>query len=374
MKRVNNLYPVLISDTNLERAIQKVNLTHRWNHYPDKPNKTVLWVESTKNDRIKELRKIIEEGFVPSPITIKHRYDRNAKKWRDICEPKLWPDQYIHHALIQVIEPVMMRGMDRWCCGSISGRGAHYGIRAIKKWMKETNGKNNYCLEADIKHFYDSLSPEKVLYRMKCLIKDNKTLDLIERIIADGILIGLFCSQWFANTFLQPLDHVLREHFHVSHYIRYMDNFTIFSNRRRTLFKVKQFMDEWLHNMGLELKSNWQIFSTKHRVPNALGYRYGFGYTLLRKSSLLNLKKQLRQYYKRRERGWYISVRFAQGLLSRLGMLRHSNSVNLYAKLVKKHTQRHLKDIVRKWQKSIVGMTWEEALNEYKKEVVLLGQ
>lgn len=365
MKRAKNLFSEIISEDNLKKSITIVNKTHRWQHYPDKPNKAVMWVETTESDRIKELRKIISDGFIPSPVVKKTRYDKNAKKWRDICEPRLWPDQYVHHALIQVLEPVMMRGMDRWCCGSISGRGAHYGIRAVKKWMNQNNSKHNYCLEADIRHFYDTLSPGMVIKRMKKLIKDHRTLDLIERVLSDGVQIGSYCSQWFANTFLQPLDHLIRERFKVGHYIRYMDNFTIFSNRKRTLLKIRKFMDEWLSNMGLALKKNWQVFSTNSRLPNALGYRYGEGYTLLRKSSLLNLKRQLRQFYRRRERGWYISVRFAQGLLSRLGMLRHCNSVTLYQRFVKKHTQRHLKDIVRAWQRSIQNITWQEVVLKY---------
>lgn len=338
-----------------------VNRTHRWHHYPDKPNKTVLWVEATSNDRIEELRKIITEGFVPSPATVKRRYDKNARKWRDICEPKLWPDQYVHHALIQVLEPIMMRGMDKWCCGSIQGRGAHYGIKALKRWVNQDNSNTKYCLEADIRHFYDTLTPEAVMYRMKQLIKDHQTLDLISRVLKDGVQIGAYCSQWFANTFLQPLDHAIRERFGAKHYLRYMDNYTIFSNRKRTLRKIKAFMDEWLQSFGLELKSNWQIYPTKFRLPNALGYRYGKGYTLLRKQNLLGIKRQLKQYYLRKDQGLSITVRFAQGLLSRLGMLTHCNSVRIYKRLVRKRTQRKLKRIIRNWQKEVT-VSWNTYL------------
>ncbi len=361
MKRVKNLFSKIISDENLEKAIKEVNKTHRWYHYPDKPNKTVLWVESTTKDRIKELRVIIENGFIPSPTTKKTRYDNNARKWREIYEPRLWPDQYVHHALIQVLEPVMMRGMDRWCCGSIKGRGAHYGIKQIKKWMKNDKSGTKYCLEADIRHFYDSLTPSVVITRMKQLIKDYKTLDLIERIIKDGIQIGAYCSQWFANTFLQPLDHWLREELKVKHYIRYMDNFTIFSNRKRNLRKVKEYMRVWLEEHLLVLKSNWQIFNCDTRLPNALGYKFGRGYTLLRKHALLNLKKQLKAFYWLRERGRKIPLKLAQGLLSRLGMLKHCNSVSLYKRLVKKHTQRNLKNVVREFQKGVTS-TWNTYL------------
>lgn len=87
--------------------------SHRWVKYPKKRNSMAQWLENTIDERIPELRKMLEDGFEPSPVTKKRRYDVNAGKWRDIAEPRLYPDQCVHHALIQVLEPVMMRGMDR---------------------------------------------------------------------------------------------------------------------------------------------------------------------------------------------------------------------------------------------------------------------
>ena len=136
MKREKDIYVKIIDEENIAKAIDAVNKTHRWN-YGHKPNRTVLWVESTKPDRIVEIRDIIEHGFIPSNPRRRRIFDQAAWKWRDICEPRLYPDQYIHHAVIQVLTPIMMKGMDRWCCGSIRGRGTHYGARAIKKWMKK---------------------------------------------------------------------------------------------------------------------------------------------------------------------------------------------------------------------------------------------
>ena len=59
------------------------------------------------------------------------------------------------------------------------------------------------------------------------------------------------------------------------------------------------------------------------------------------------MQKEIRRYYRLRERGNVVPVKFAQGLLSRLGMLRHCNSVKLYARLVHRKTQKQLKDIIR---------------------------
>ena len=101
MKRKGNLFERLTGDENLNLAIDEVNQTHRW-HPHHKPNKVVAWVDGTKAERVKELREIILQGFDPSPSTPKRRWDKSAGKWRDIYEPRLWPDQYIHLSLIHI--------------------------------------------------------------------------------------------------------------------------------------------------------------------------------------------------------------------------------------------------------------------------------
>lgn len=359
MKRANNLYNKMIADDNIRLAIEKVNKSHRWfaNH---KPNLTVAWVETTIEDRIIELRQIIENGFIPDEPKMKRRYDRNAKKWRDISEPKLYPDQYIHHILIQVLEPVMMRGMDKYCCGSIKKRGTHYGIKAIKSWMKNDKKGTRWCAELDIYHFYEQLSPNVVINRLLKLIKDYRVLDLAERCMIHGVTIGAYFSQWFANIVLQPLDVLIRQH-NISHYVRYMDNFTIFSNRKKVLVSVIKLVSEWLNSFGLKLKDNWQYFKTRVRLPNALGYRYGHKFTLIRKNRLITIKRQIKTYYKS---GRNISAKFAMSLLSRLSGLLYCNNHNIYKNFVPKGLQRKLKVVVRKYQKREV-ISWNTFLAQY---------
>lgn len=365
MKRVSHLYEKLISDENLRKAIEEVNKSHRWikGHHP---NKKVMLIELTIDERVKELRRIIEEGFIPRPVKAKKRYDRNAGKWRIIHEPALYPDQYIHHALIQVIEPVLMRGMDYWCCGSIKGRGSCHGMKAIKKWMKNNKKSTRYCAELDIRHFYDSLKPEIVMDRLKHLIKDHKTLDLCERVLGDTVQIGAYTSQWFANSTLQPMDQMIREESNVL-YIRYMDNLTLFSNRKKTLFKAMKKIRKWLNAHDMELKGNYQIFPTKKRLPNAMGYKYGQGYTLIRKHVLLTLKRELRKYKRWKKRKLPISVNMAYALLSRIGRLRHCNSTKIYAMYIPNGTQKMLKNIIREYQKGGLA-AWNTLLEQFKEE------
>lgn len=57
--RGDELWRQLISDKNLFLAISEVNATHHF-HGDHKPNKCTAWVEETKEERVKDLRAIIE--------------------------------------------------------------------------------------------------------------------------------------------------------------------------------------------------------------------------------------------------------------------------------------------------------------------------
>lgn len=350
MKRINKLYEKMMTDENLRLALLEVNASHRW--YPrHRPNKTVFEIEQDIPRYVEELRAILDR-MIDGTVVLKQpkqrqRWDKSAGKYRNINEPDLWPDQYVHHALIQVLQPVMMRGMDDFCCGSIRGRGIHYGMKAMQKWMRSTKSDTKYCVEMDIRHFYDSIDPKCVIDRMKHLVKDWRVLRLVESILTHGVLIGVYCSQWFANTLLQPLDQIIRQSHCCKHYMRYMDNFVILGSNKRKLHKLTRIVSAWLAGIGLKLKGNWQVFPTASRLPSALGYRFGHGYTLLRKRNRLRLTKQLNVYYKKVSHGKHISFELAAGLLSRLGQLKYCNHDYFYQTHYRKHTQRDLKRTVR---------------------------
>lgn len=370
MKRVGHLWEKLISDDNLSFAIDEVNRSHHW-HAHHTPNRCTAWVEEHKADCIVKLREVLTEGFEQAPPKRTRRWDPSAQKWREVSEPRQWPDQYVHHALIQVLQPVFMRGMDRYCCGSIRGRGTHYGKEAIERWMEKDPKGTKYGFTGDIRHFYQSLKPEVVMDRMRQLIKDRRILDLIWRIVKDGILIGAYTSQWFANTILQPLDQLIRKSGLSKYYIRYMDNLTALGPNKRKLRKLREIIEKWLNDHDLELKGDWQVYLTvrkgpndknrrrRGRLPSAVGYRYGRGYTVPRKRNLLRMKRQIARYRKRRNAGKPVSVKMASSLLSRFGQLRHCNNHNIYKLLLRgERLQRQLKHIIRGFARRKEFATW----------------
>lgn len=245
MKRVR-IYQQIISDENLRLAIDEVNRGHRRNG-DHSLNRKVLEIEANKDEYVKKLRAYIEalvtgEARMHKPLQ-RRKWDRNADsgkgKWRDINEPLLWPDQYVHHAVVQPMIPHIRRSMDKYCIASVPGRGNSYGVKALKKWMKNDPAGTQYCAECDIFHCFVEVNPMRVIEALKRVFKDRETLWLCDAMMEYGVLIGAFFSSWFLHLLLQPLDLMIHQkRYGVSHYLRQMDNFTIFGSNKRKLKKA----------------------------------------------------------------------------------------------------------------------------------------
>lgn len=355
MKRVR-VYQEILSDENLRLAIKEVNAGHRRNG-DHSLNKTVMEIEAHTDEYVARLREFIEALVTGDehmhPPMKRRRWDRNADcgrgKWREINEPRLWPDQYVHHAVMQPMIPHIMRGMDRYCIASVPGRGNSYGVRTLKKWMKDDPSGTRFCVECDIHHCFEELEAPYVIQALRRLFKDRETLWLCDAMMEYGVLIGAFFSAWFLHLTLQPLDLMVHQSkYGVTHYIRQMDNFTIFGTNKRKLRKLLEDMMAWLGEIGMKIKGNWQVFPTASRMPSALGYRFGHGFTILRKHNLFRLKQSLHSYYHRRDRNRVISFKRASGLISRLGQLRKCNHRNIMARYYQAKTMFELKKVVRK--------------------------
>lgn len=180
--------------------------------------------------------------YRPSPYVEMKIHDGANKKERIIYKPRFYPDQIVHWALMLQIEPLLMKGMYEFCCASVKGRGIMRGMRHIKKILVQDRKYTKYCLKLDIKKFYPSIDKQILKNKFRRILKDKDTLNLIDLIIdsgIEGIPIGNFTSQWFANFYLQDLDHFIKEHLKVKYYVRYMDDMVLFSNNKKNYERSK---------------------------------------------------------------------------------------------------------------------------------------
>ena len=342
MKRVGNFYNKIYDLENCKNAIINASKRKKERSAVKKILENVdkyalILSENIKNKTIKL-----------SPYKKMTIHDGANKKERIIHKPAFFPDQCVHWALMLQIQPILQKGMYEWNCASVPKRGIHYGSKYIKRIIKDDRKNTKYCVKYDIHHFYQSIDKELLKAKCRRKIKDKDVLWLIDLVIDSspdkGMPIGNFTSQWLANFFLQDLDHYIKEELKIKYYIRYMDDGVIFGKNKKELKKKFLLIEEFLHKEHLELKGNWQLFKVASRPIDFLGYRFYRGYTTLRRSNFLRIKRRIKKIAKR----GYIRLTDAYAVISYYGWIIHGDNYNYYKKYVHPYvTIKKCKGVIR---------------------------
>ena len=273
---------------------------------------------------------LLKKQYVPSPYAIKTVQDGSSGKIRTIYKPRFYPDQIIHWALMLQLQPIMMRGMYEYNCGSVPGRGTSYGQNTLRKWLDTDYKNTKYCLKMDVSKFYPSVDNDTLKEMFRRKIKDKDCLWLIDRIIdsSQGLPIGNYTSQWFANFFLQGLDHYIKEKLGVKYYIRYVDDLVLLGSNKKKLHKAREAISDYLNNINLSLKGDWQVFKVNSRAIDFLGFRFYRNKTILRKRNALRIRRRMRKIQKKD----VLTPKDACAVISYWGWIKRSDSYNFYHK------------------------------------------
>lgn len=347
MKSYNHLFEKLISHENLYQAI--VNSAHR-----KQKRKDVQKVLNNPNKYIEKIQKIlIEKTYTIQKHTAVQIYDGSSKKARLIIQPKYLFEQIIQHAVVQVLNPILMKGMYDFSCGSIPDRGAHYGKRHIEKFIKRNVGSEiKYILKIDIHHFYQNINIDLLKQKFKKIIHDEKMLYVINLILDSniaeyegeqinmGLPIGYYTSQWFANWFLQDFDHLVKEQLHIKCYTRYVDDIVLFNQNKRELHKDFELIKEHFEKLNLDIKDNWQIFKFDYttakgkiigRPLDFMGFKFYRNRTVLRRSIMLKATRKALRISKKDKITWYDASQF----MSYMGWFACTDTYNVYLQRIK---------------------------------------
>lgn len=315
VKRLNNLFEKVCSLENLQEADVKAckGKSHQYG---------VKLHELNREANILKLREDL----------LNRRYRTSAYSTFVVREPKervvyrlpYYPDRIVHHAIMNILEPMFVSCFTADTYSCIKGKGIHAAARGVKKALRdEVNTK--YCLKLDIKKFYPSIDHAilKVLLRRK--IKDRELLWLLDEIIdsAEGLPIGNYLSQYFANFYLSYFDHWIKEVKGVKYYFRYADDLVILSPDKSTLHALLDDIQSYLYiNLNLKVKENYAVFPVESRGIDFVGYVFRHGYTRLRKSIKKNFARMVARRFN------------PASLASYWGWAKHADCKNLINKLV----------------------------------------
>ena len=263
-------------------------------------------------------------------------------KVRQIASPCL-KDHIVHWMLVLAIKEPLTRGMYEHSYGSIPGRGIEGARKTVERWVQHDR-KAKYFVKLDIRKFYPNVDQNILKAKFRRKIKDEKILDVIDRVIEcvpKGLPIGTYTSQWFANFYLQDMDHYIVQDLYktrrgkripfVRHYMRYMDDMLLMGTSKRDLKKAVNAVILYAREMlNLEIKTSWEIRSIaedRHESGAAVdivGYRFYRRRTEIRGTIFLHARRVMAKAVKHLKRFGNICLYHAQSLLSLYGWMRHA--------------------------------------------------
>ncbi len=322
MKRYDILFDQICSIDNLRLADQKARIGK-------KRNRGVQLFDRDPEGNLQRLRSLLLSGnYHTSRYTFFTVHD---PKERTIARLPYYPDRIVHHAIMNVIEPIItkMYTADTYAC--IKGRGAHLARHRIMEAMRKDPEGTKYCLKLDIRKYYPSIDHEILKGILRKKFKDVRLLALLDEIIdsADGLPIGNYLSQTLANVFLAYFDHYVKETLGVKYYYRYVDDIVILGGDKDELRRLFFLIRDRLAAQKLTVKKNWQIFPVEARGLDFLGFVFRHGYIRLRKRIKRHLFKALAHLRKVCQS--VKEIRLAVG--SYIGWLKYTNSKNLISTL-----------------------------------------
>ena len=215
------------------------------------------------------------------------KQDKN--KTRTIYKLPYFPDRILHHAILQVLEPIWKKTFIKNTYQSIKGRGVHKAKSDVRKAIKTYDTSNEvYYGQIDIQKFYPSIDNNIMLNIVARKIKCKDTLLLLEEIInsTKGLPIGNYISQYLGNLYLTYLDHYVKEQLRIKHYFRYCDDIVIVAESKEAIKHIYSYIEHYLkYELNLKIKSNKQYYALQFRNLDFVGYVF-----------LSNGKVKLRSY------------------------------------------------------------------------------
>lgn len=295
---------------------------------------------------------LMDGSYVPTTPRLKLIFDLSCQKERVIHIVPYWPDGLMHQLCVHAMQDVLMRGMYRWSCASVPGRGNKCAGDYVRRALDRDPKGTRYCLKMDIKQYYPSISPRRMIWALARKIKDKRFLKLVYEIMDSnpegGLAIGYYLNQWLANYYLEPLDNFILTLPGVNHYVRNMDDMVLLGPNKKLLHRARREVEAFLNRrLGLRLKENWQVFPVKSRGIDFVGYRFFRHHTTMRRRNFLKFTRQCRRVAKKLRDKRKIPFHTAAGLLSRAGQLKHCDSHAIRVKYIDPIGVKRLKNVVR---------------------------
>jgi RNA-directed DNA polymerase len=304
MKRINNIWESIITYENLFYAHKKARLGKQKKDY-------CADFDFNLEYELIKLQKELETKI----------YQPGNYKTFEIFEPKKrlisaapYRDRVIHHALCNIIEPIFEKTFIYDSYANRIGKGTHKALDRFVNYYRSSK----YVLKCDIVKYFPSID-HLILKNLICKkIKCKDTLWLINLIIDNsnpqmpinkyfegddlftpyerkcGLPIGNLTSQFFANIYLNEFDHFIKDELGIKKYVRYVDDFAIFSDNKMKITKLRLKIENKLSEYRLIIHKIKSRITNVEYGENFLGFKIFTEKIKIKSDNLKRAKKRLR--------------------------------------------------------------------------------
>ena len=285
----------------------------------------------------RELLKLKEELEAKSYRPARFRYFKTFDPKERTISVAPFRDRVVHHGVVRILEPVFEPTFIFDSYATRKGKGAHRAVKRAQNYLK--NGF--YYYKSDVLKYFDTVDHDVLLGLVRRKIKDRNVLELVERIIRNadvsrglahgkGLPIGNLTSQFFANVYLNPLDHLLKDQMGVKRYVRYMDDMVIFSDSKVYLKDVLREVRTFLADpLKLSLNPRSTFLNSRLNGLPFLGFRVFSNVIRVRKENLKRVKGKLKERKKQLRAGLITEERFVMSVRSMFDHLSFADSFHL---------------------------------------------
>ncbi len=292
-----------------DSIISVENLLNTWEHFlPGKRRKKdVMVFESQLAQHLAGLHGLLKKRtYVHGEYTA---FNISDPKPRNIHKATA-RDRLVHHLIYRTFYWYFDRRFihDSYSCRV--NKGTHraldrFGTFARK--VSKNNTKTCYILKCDIKKFFASVHHETLHTILERHVRDEEMHWLLKQVISSfhtteigvGLPLGNLTSQLLVNIYMHEFDMYMKQGLKVKYYIRYADDFVIFSDNKvyleSVLVSIEKFLDE---KLKLRLHHNKVSITTFASGVDFLGWVHFPYHRQLRNTTKRKVIRNMKGYPK----------------------------------------------------------------------------
>ena len=228
----------------------------------------------------------------------------------------------LHHALIQVVGPILDAAMMPQVFACRVGLGTHKCVNRVQQLMRQN--PNAWVLHVDFSKYFPTIPQDLLLTHLAKKLTCKRTLWLIEQVLSvqpQGLPIGALTSQCFCNYWGGKLDRFIAAT-GTGCFVRYMDDAAIIVDSKAEGMALRKAICDFVAaEMGQRI-GKW------HLGPVSRGFTF-CGFRIRRKFKLVKRQSMIRQRRKLRlllahddHEGWRRSQ------IAWMGHIRHGDGQN----------------------------------------------